>query len=1073
VLQKTDLVLPCRLLLVLTRTYRTLDNSPGPFGPGTSHAYEIFVLSLSPDALLLTLPGNSRVLFARQPDGRFVNSTEPGLRGAAITPSGSTRLLTFKDGEAWTFDGNGRLVAQRDRNGNTLTIARDGQGRVTALTEPAGRQFTFSYSGTGLQITQVTDPLGRTVRYGYDVAGRLATVTDPAGGVTTYTYDGAGRLTSITDPRGITFLRNEYDSAGRVSRQVQADGGVWTFAYTLTGGLVTETRVTDPRGLTTAYRFNTSGYLMAQTDALGQRITFEREVGTNVLLSTTDPYGRVVRFGYDATGNPISVTDPAETVWRFSYDPAFNQLTSVTDPLGSVTQFGYDGVGNLTSITDPLGASTQIGYNAVGQPVSTTDPLGNVTRFAYDPVGNLSGITDPLGHVSTRTYDGASRLLTQTDPHGKASTFAYDALNRLTQIVDPLGGVTHFTHDGNGNLLTVTDALSHTLTHEYDAMDRLSRRIDPLGQAETFTYDGNGNVIGMADRTGQATAFAYDALNRRMQASHADGSVTKFTYDAAGRLVLADDSADPHRPITLSYDGLDRLVAETTSLGTVAYQYDALGRRTQMRVNDGSPVAYTYDAASRLRTVTQAPLNPVTIDYDPLGRRARLTLPNLVSTEYQYDAASRLTALLYRNAIGLLGDLTYTYDAAGNRSGVGGSFARTLLPDPVANATYDPANRQRTFGDKTMSYDANGNLTSLTDPSGTTTFTWDAQNRLTRTSIGPSALTFAYDALGRRATRIANGSTTAFHYGVTDVVRDLQLGSDLSYLRGLGPDQTLVQGTALSHLTDATNSTLAAVDSAGAITHAYSYEPFGRTLATGPLPGTRYQYTGRERELGDLYYYRARYYHAGLMRFLQPDPLGLLAGINPYVYVENSPTNFLDPSGLRTYVVHGIWSDPSNFEDFRESLREIEPNVILFPWGGRLFGDTIPSTRAASSSLLNRILQDLAANPLKPGEKLNLIGHSAGGIIVNNVANILKARGIKVNNLIFMGSPQLNGVINRLPPAGVPLTNFVGMFDPLARTNAWTGARLVSVYTGLDPYTAHTSYTKNPIVIRTIQQLIK
>ncbi|MCZ7624706.1 MAG: hypothetical protein M5R38_01650 [Candidatus Methylomirabilis sp.] len=147
-------------------------------------------------------------------------------------------------------------------------------------------------------------------------------------------------------------------------------------------------------------------------------------------------------------------------------------------------------------------------------------------------------------------------------------------------------------------------------------------------------------------------------------------------------------------------------------------------------MGDLSPVSYTYDAASRLRTITQAPLNPASIDYDTLGRRTNLTLPNGVSTEYQYDAASRLTALIYRNAAGLLGDLTYTYDPAGNRIGVGGLFARTLLPDSITAGTYDPANRQQSFGDKTMTYDANGNLTSITDPNGLATFTWDARNRL-------------------------------------------------------------------------------------------------------------------------------------------------------------------------------------------------------------------------------------------------------------------------------------------------------------------------------------------------------
>ena len=117
---------------------------------------------------------------------------------------------------------------------------------------------------------------------------------------------------------------------------------------------------------------------------------------------------------------------------------------------------------------------------------------------------------------------------------------------------------------------------------------------------------------------------------------------------------------------------------------------------------DIHPLRAGWHTASRLRTITHAPLNPVAIDYDPVGRRTRLTLPNGVSTDYQYDAASRLTALIYRNAAGLLGDLTYQYDAAGSRTGMGGSFARTLLHDPIPSASYDPANRQLSFGDKSM-----------------------------------------------------------------------------------------------------------------------------------------------------------------------------------------------------------------------------------------------------------------------------------------------------------------------------------------------------------------------------------
>jgi hypothetical protein len=47
-----------------------------------------------------------------------------------------------------------------------------------------------------------------------------------------------------------------------------------------------------------------------------------------------------------------------------------------------------------------------------------------------------------------------------------------------------------------------------------------------------------------------------------------------------------------------------------------------------------------------------------------------LALPTGVSPEYQHHEASRSRALLYRNALGQRGDLTYQYDANGSRTGV-------------------------------------------------------------------------------------------------------------------------------------------------------------------------------------------------------------------------------------------------------------------------------------------------------------------------------------------------------------------------------------------------------------------
>lgn len=57
----------------------------------------------------------------------------------------------------------------------------------------------------------------------------------------------------------------------------------------------------------------------------------------------------------------------------------------------------------------------------------------------------------------------------------------------------------------------------------------------------------------------------------------------------------------------------------------------------------------------------------------------------------------------------------------------------------------------------------------------------------------------------------------------------------------------------------------------------------------------------------------------------------------------------------------------------------------------------------------NFIQQDLARNPLLPGQTVMLIGHSGGGAVVSNLAPMLENRmGVDVSGVVTLGSPVAN-----------------------------------------------------------------
>jgi RHS repeat-associated protein len=150
---------------------------------------------------------------------------------------------------------------------------------------------------------------------------------------------------------------------------------------------------------------------------------------------------------------------------------------------------------------------------------------------------------------------------------------------------------------------------------------------------------------------------------------------------------------------------------------------------------------------------------------------------------------------------------------------------------------------------------------------------------------GPNvSASFVYDGLGRREKKTINGSLTEFLFDGVNPVQETSGAAILAnILPGLGIDEFLTRAdvgasATSAFLPDALGSSLALTDASGTVQTEYIYEPFGKTSSTGASNISSYQYTGRENDGTGLYYYRARYYHPGLQRFISEDPIRFRGG---------------------------------------------------------------------------------------------------------------------------------------------------------------------------------------------------
>lgn len=514
----------------------------------------------------------------------------------------------------------------------------------------------------------------------------------------------------------------------------------------------------------------------------GLNVAFARDSEGRV-TAITDPMGHVQTYLYSPAGDLASYTDAAGATVTYFYD-ADHGLVRIEDPLGHpAARSEYDDQGRLVALTDAGGNTVHYTHDLPGRQEQAEDALGRVTLFNYDDRGNMLALTDAAGNTTTFAYDAMDNETSRVDPDGRTVAATFDGILPTTSVVDPAGLAltTTRTYSPAGDPTSITDPGGRALTLSYDARRNVSSVVSPFSPPVTSVANAQGLPVVRSVALGTTTQMTRDALGRVTREDTLDSASSllrrmDFTWDANGNKLTETlhrtiDGVPTLLTTSYTYDAAGRVLSRTNAAGaTTTFEYDLLGQRTAVvdalgrrtttgyddaghvvrtTYPDGSTESATYDVVGNAVTSTDRAGRVTTFTYDNLNRLVKTTLPDGSFTRTLYTPGGLVAAMV--DADGNQAD--YAYDGAGR-------LVTTTLP-AVWKGIAGPMTRPVS----SHTLDVTGAVTSVTDPNGRqVSYEYDAAGHVVRTTFADGSFrTQTFDTLGRRTSETnEEGQTTTF-----------------------------------------------------------------------------------------------------------------------------------------------------------------------------------------------------------------------------------------------------------------------------------------------------------------------
>ncbi len=653
-----------------------------------------------------------------------------------------------------------RVITQQGQNFSWTASSGgagiDSWGRVIQVTKsgPGGSRIeTMVYKDIpNLWVRNLTESVtvngfAASVYNDYDTLGRKT--ADKAFGMPqfTYGYNGDGTLAWKQDGRN---NRTRYDNykLGLPQSVSYADGSAESVVV---DGLGQISSHTSAASYTTGYDYDAMGRLKLITPPSGF-------TSTSLVFEpvSSDEYGVAAGHWRQTVtkGNAKTIT-VLDALWRPVMTRTFDSSQEASTR--KVVVKGYDLSGQLSFESYPARDYGTVALTSPGKRM-TYDALGRLTLLEQD---------SELGVLKTR-QDYLSGFTTAiTNPRDKVTTQSFWALDNPAEAslaqADMPEGVQVFISRNSLGTPTAISRGGVTRRYVYDAYQRLCKTIDPEINATVQDYDAAGNIAWRAPgqnlnsidncntASAQASAkisYSYDAVNQLKVTSYGDNSpaITR-SYWPDGKLKTVDSNGSSW---SYTYNALRDISTETLSYGGQSYGlswgYDPNGSLSSLTYPGGrTAVSYVPNA---LGEPSQVGGFASALTFHPNGTVNSYRLNNGV----QHSMTPNLRGLPAVNQdTGVLND-AYTYDANGNVASItdqqgGGAFNRSMV--------YDDLDRLKTvsapgvWGTASYTYDAADNLRTANVGSRNVTLNYtDGTNRLNSLTVNGSPVNYGYDAYG-------------------------------------------------------------------------------------------------------------------------------------------------------------------------------------------------------------------------------------------------------------------------------------------------------------------------------------